>query len=235
MKKCALIYSGGLDSTTLLYWLRNKGYEVYALTFNYGQRHNKEVEFAKRLCEEEGVPHTIVDISSIKPIMSSSALTGVHEIPEAPYSEDTLRITVCPNRNAILLNLAIAFAITNKIPSVAYAAHASDGPTYPDTRPEFVEKMQELAKVVHFEPIEVLAPFLHMTKADIVKIGLELGVDYSKCWSCYKGLERPCGKCPTCIQRTEAFLKNGVKDLLLTDEEWNRAVEYVQMSQAKEE
>lgn len=212
--KAVIILSGGVDSTTLLYKLVRENYEVYALSFNYGQRHNKELEMAKKTCEKLGVNHKIVDISSIKELLKGNALTDNIEVPEGHYNKKNMKITVVPNRNMIFLSLAIAYAINIGVEKVYYAPHSGDHAIYPDCRPEFIETMKKVAKLCDWKKIEIETPFINIDKGDIVMLGKELGVDYSLTWSCYKGGEKPCGKCGTCIERKEAFEKAGIKDPL---------------------
>ncbi len=226
-----MILSGGLDSTTLLWKLCYEGEKVYALTFNYGQRHKKEIEHAKKVVKkalEEGfkVKHEIVDISSISPLISSGALTGDSEVPHGFYTDEKQKITVVPNRNMIMLSIAVGFAVKKGEKEVYYAAHKSDYAIYPDCRKEFVKALDSaiyLATI--FTPVELRAPFVDMTKAEVVALGLKIGVPYELTWSCYEGGDRPCLKCGTCLERTEAFMLNNVKDPMLTDEEWKIAVD----------
>ncbi len=228
--RAVLIFSGGVDSSTLLYYLLNKNYKVHALTFIYGQRHAKEVEFAKKIVEkarEVGfVEHEIVDITSIHRLISKGAITGEELVPAGEYSEERQRITIVPNRNMILLAIAVGYAVKIEAREVYYAAHKSDYSVYPDCRKEFVKAMDTAIYLGNlWTPVELKAPFVDMSKAEIVSVGLKLGVPYELTWSCYAGKERPCLSCGTCIERTEAFLLNKTKDPLLSDEEWKRAVE----------
>ncbi|MEM4496754.1 MAG: 7-cyano-7-deazaguanine synthase QueC [Archaeoglobaceae archaeon] len=228
--KAVLILSGGVDSSTLLYHLLNKNYKVHALTFIYGQRHAKEVEFAKKIVErarEVGfVEHEIVDITSIHRLICKGAITGDDLVPAGEYSEERQRITIVPNRNMILLAIAVGYAVKIEAGEVYYAAHKSDYSVYPDCRKEFVKAMDTAIYLGNlWTPVELKAPFVDMSKAEIVSVGLKLGVPYELTWSCYLGSERPCLSCGTCIERTEAFLLNKTKDPLLSDDEWKRAVE----------
>ncbi|MHA1821877.1 MAG: 7-cyano-7-deazaguanine synthase QueC [Promethearchaeota archaeon] len=211
-----LILSGGLDSTTLLYDLISQGKKVYAISFNYGQKHNKELEFAAKTCQKLNVPHKIVDLTGLQKanIFGKSSLTSDTEIPEGHYQEESMKSTVVPNRNMIMLSLAISYAISLNIDEVYYGAHAGDHAIYPDCRPTFVERMNAVAQVCHYYPIKVIAPYLNISKADIVKKGLQLNVDYSLTWTCYKGGDKACGKCGSCVERREAFAMNNAKDPL---------------------
>jgi 7-cyano-7-deazaguanine synthase len=227
--RAVLIFSGGIDSSTLLYYLLKNGYSVHALTFIYGQRHVKEVDSAKKVAKKASeigfVEHRIVDITSIHDLISKGAITGNEEIPEGHYTEESQRITVVPNRNMIFLSIAVGYAVKIGAKDVYYAAHRSDQ-IYPDCRKEFVKAMDSAIYLANiYNPVELKAPFVDMTKAEIVALGLKLGVPYELTWSCYAGGERPCLKCGTCVERTEAFLLNNSKDPLLTEDEWKIAVE----------
>lgn len=229
------IVSGGVDSTTLLWFLSSSGHKISEiLTFNYGQRHLKEIENAikiAKLFEEHikyKVEHQIVDISNIGNLISTGALTGDETIPHDTYDSENQRVTIVPNRNAILLNIAAGRAVAIKSNYIAYAAHNSDYSVYPDCRPEFIEQMD---KAIHlgnlWTPVNILAPFVDMTKIDVVKVGLKLGVPYKETWSCYEGDNRPCLQCGTCVERTEAFQENGIPDPALSSEEWVKAIQYL--------
>lgn len=228
--KAVLILSGGVDSSTLLYYLLSKGYEVSAITFIYGQRHSKEVEFAKKLVEKAKkfgkLEHRIVDISSIHDLISKGAITGEDGIPEGFYTEERQKATIVPNRNMILLSIAVGYAVKIGANEVHYAAHKSDYSVYPDCRKEFIKALDTAIYLGNlWSPVELKAPFVEMKKSEIVSLGLKLGVPYELTWSCYRGEERPCLTCGTCVERTEAFLSNGIRDPLLNEEEWKKAVE----------
>ena len=238
--KAVLILSGGIDSSTLLYHLLDKGYEVHALTFYYGQKHSKEIEHSKIIAEEAKsrgkVNHRVVDISSIHDLISSGALTGEESVPKAFYSEDVQKRTIVPNRNMIMLSIAAGYAVKIGAKEVYYAAHKSDYSIYPDCRKEFVKAFDAAVYLANlWTPVEIKAPFVDMTKDEIVKLGLRLEVPYELTWSCYEGNERPCLSCGTCLERTEAFLLNNAKDPMLSDDEWERAVEiYKKMKEEHE-
>jgi 7-cyano-7-deazaguanine synthase len=213
-KKAVVILSGGLDSTTLLYWVIRQGFPVHALSFDYGQRHGKELEYAKKTCRKLGISHRVIDLRSLRELLMTSALTNNDvEVPEEHYSHESQRLTIVPNRNAIMLNIALGYAMSIGAEKVFYAAHFNDRAIYPDCRWEFVESMNVTAKLSCGDPLlEVAAPFIHKTKAEIVGLGHELGVPFSDTWSCYKGKEKACGVCGTCRERIEAFQLNGLRD-----------------------
>lgn len=209
-----VIYSGGMDSFTLLHRARAQGLNVHALSFNYGQRHVRELEVASSVCAAAGVPHKVIDIRALSEVMSGSTLTSGGEIPEGHYEEDNMKSTVVPNRNMILLALATGYAVTVNANAVWYGAHGGDHAIYPDCRPEFVEKMDAACKVANYEPVGVEAPFMHLTKGDILAEGLKLNLDYGQTWTCYNGREKACGLCASCVERLEAFAEHGIADPL---------------------
>lgn len=214
--KAIAIVSGGLDSVTLAHTLKAEGYDLHLLSFNYGQRHAKELEYAKRCAEVLGARWSLVDLSSVAPLLTGSALTDAIPVPDGHYAAENMRVTVVPNRNAVMLAIAYAAAVSEQADAVAFAVHGGDHFIYPDCRPEFVrafDNMQRLAVQGHARPgLRLLAPFLHLTKADIVRQGAALGVDYAATWSCYKGGAVHCGTCGTCVERKEAFELAGVVD-----------------------
>jgi len=210
--KVVLIYSGGLDSTTLLYHLRHEGHELRCLGIDYGQRHRRELASGKAICAPLGIEYRIADLSSIRPLLAGSALTGDADIPAGHYTEQRMQQTVVPNRNMILLSVAIGWAVSLKYDAVAYAAHAGDHTIYPDCRPAFAEAMARAAGVCDWRPIKLHCPFIDKSKADLVRRGAELGVPFEKTWSCYRGGELHCGRCGTCTERREAFRLAGVAD-----------------------
>lgn len=203
--KTILIYSGGMDSTTLLYKLLADGDKVLCLSFNYGQRHKKELLAATKICRKLKVPHKIVDITAMKSLMAGSALTSDIKVPEGHYEAKNMKSTVVPNRNMIFLSLAIAQAISLKFDRVAIAVHAGDHAIYPDCRPEFIKKMNAVSLAANYKKIEIYAPFLNWTKGKIAKLGKKLKVPFKETWTCYKGLAKPCGKCGACVEREEAL------------------------------
>ncbi|MBL3823684.1 MULTISPECIES: 7-cyano-7-deazaguanine synthase QueC [Marinobacter] len=209
-----VIYSGGMDSYTLLHLARERGYRVHALSFNYGQRHVRELECARSVCEAQGIPHKVIDIRAMSEVMAGSSLTSDIDVPEGHYEEDSMKATVVPNRNMILLSLATGYAVTVGAGAVWYGAHGGDHAIYPDCRPEFVEKMDAVCRVANYEPVGIEAPFMAMDKGQILAEGLRLGLDYSQTWTCYNGREQACGRCGSCVERLEAFAVNGVTDPL---------------------
>lgn len=215
--KATLIVSGGMDSATLAYRYAALGYDLHLVGFNYGQRHVKELESHVAIAEALGADHQVVDLSVLKTALAGAALTSDDvEVPDGHYTKETMRITVVPNRNAIMLAIATGIAVANGSDLVATGVHSGDHFIYPDCRPEFIEAINEafiLGTEGHAaDGFHVEAPFVHISKADIAEMGSELGVPYELTWSCYKGGEIHCGRCGTCVERIEAFRLAGVKD-----------------------
>lgn len=216
--KIITLLSGGLDSTTLLYLLK-KDHEVKALTINYNQRHNKEILMAGKTCQKLGIDWLLLEIGNIKKILKGSALTDNIKVPEGRYNSMNMIQTVVPNRNMIFLSLAAAYALSLKYDAIAYAAHAGDHTIYPDCRESFFKSCEATINIGNAwnKPIKILVPFANMSKTDVLKIGVSLGVDYNLTWTCYVGLKEPCGKCGACNERAEAFQEVGVEDPLLKE------------------
>ena len=212
--KAVVIYSGGMDSFTVLNRALADGYQVYALSFNYGQRHSKELEYAARVCEQLGVAHKVVDIRAINTLLAGSALTSDIEVPNADYAEGNMQATVVPNRNMILLSLAIGYAVSIDADAVYYGAHSGDHDIYPDCRPEFVEAMNQVSQLANYKAIPVHSPYLYQSKAEILADGIAMGLDYSNTWTCYNGREKACGQCSACRERLAAFAAHGQTDPL---------------------
>jgi len=210
--RTVLIYSGGLDSTVLLYHLRAEGHEVRGLGIDYGQRHRRELEAAAAICRQLGIEYRIADLSTLRPLLGGSALTDDLAVPEGHYTDETMKQTVVPNRNMIMLAVAIGWAVSLRYDAVAYAAHAGDHTVYPDCRPEFAEAMDRAAALCDWHRVRILRPFIDKTKADLVRLGASLGVPFERTWSCYRGGEYHCGRCGTCVERREAFALAGVAD-----------------------
>lgn len=213
-QKAVVIFSGGMDSFTVLNKAIIDGIEVYALSFNYGQRHKKELDYAARACKNLGVHHKIVDISAINQLIGGSSLTSDIDIPEGHYEQETMKSTVVPNRNMILLSMAIGYAVSIEATKVYYGAHSGDHAIYPDCRPEFVVKMNDVSAIANYEPVEIVCPYLMVSKTAILTDGLKMGLDYGQTWTCYNGREKACGKCGACQERLEAFSLNNSQDPL---------------------
>jgi 7-cyano-7-deazaguanine synthase len=215
-QKAIAIVSGGLDSVTLAYLLHAEGYTLHLLSFDYGQRHKKELAYAELCARRLNAEFDIIDLSNFGKFLKGSALTDDIEVPDGHYAEPTMAITVVPNRNAIMLSLAYGIAVAENAEIVAIGTHGGDHFIYPDCRPGFItafDAMQRHAVEGFGNPkLRLEAPFLYMGKHQIAKIGSTLQVPYADTWSCYKGGTKHCGKCGTCVERKEAFELAGVPD-----------------------
>ena len=218
-----VIYSGGMDSFTVLHRALRQGLEVSALSFDYGQRHARELDVASKVCRSLNVPHQVVDIRAIHGLIDNSALTdSSRAMPRGEYDEDILAASVVPNRNMILLSLAIAKAVNIGAERVDYGAHGGDHVGYPDCRPAFVQAMNAVAGIANFSPVEIHAPYLHASKAEILAEGLAMGLDYRDTWTCYLGHRLACGRCASCRERLAAFAVNEAVDPLEYDDSASR-------------
>jgi len=211
-----VVASGGLDSAVLLRlmqtWAGPEGH-ARALSIDYGQRHLREIGYAHKFCAQGGIPHKVVYLSALGGILTGSSQTDpTIPVPEGHYEDESMKTTVVPNRNMIILSVAIGYAIAEECSFVACGAHAGDHAIYPDCRPSFLWGMDHMATICHYTPIHVLAPFLELTKAQIVSLGVALQVPFEDTWSCYNSGPIHCGKCGTCVERREAFELAGVTD-----------------------
>ncbi|OGK27216.1 7-cyano-7-deazaguanine synthase QueC [Candidatus Roizmanbacteria bacterium RIFCSPHIGHO2_02_FULL_39_9] len=238
MRKAVVVYSGGMDSSTLLAYVASQVFEVYAISFNYGQRHKKELQYAKKFAKlfTNLVEHKIIDISVINELIQGSSLTtpGI-DVPDGHYAFETMKSTVVPNRNAIMLSLACGYAVSLGANCLFVGVHSGDHFIYPDCRPEFIETIDKAFRLGNQgfanEDLRIVAPFMYSTKADIVKLGKQLSIDYSKTWSCYKGGNIHCGRCGTCFERREACILAGVSDP--TKYKDNRSLDVIQKEMEK--
>ncbi len=221
--KALVLFSGGVDSTTCLAMAIEKyGAEnVVPLSVYYGQRHTIELKMAGKIAERYGVTPIEIDLKEMFKNSSCSLLEGSNEsIPEESYDEQLKNTggkpvsTYVPFRNGLFLAAAASVALSNGCDVIYYGAHRDDaaGSAYPDCSEEFNEAMSRAIYLGSGNALSVKAPFVDKTKADVVKIGLSLGVPYELTWSCYEGGDKPCGKCGTCIDRRRAFELNGVCD-----------------------
>lgn len=236
MSKAIVIFSGGMDSATALWWALKQGYDVTSMTFDYGQRHKKEIEatwairnYAYAKTMEHWRTHVVVPMTGVSAAcMSGGSQTGSEPVPHGHYTDESMKVTVVPNRNMIFLALATGRAVMEKAERVIYGAHAGDHAIYADCRPEFVNSMRQVIRVATYEAqsskqfgqlqyappftVDLEAPFIDKTKAAVAVIGGELGVPFALTWSCYEGKDFHCGKCGTCVERREAFRLARIED-----------------------
>ncbi|MCW3780157.1 7-cyano-7-deazaguanine synthase QueC [Defluviimonas salinarum] len=212
--KTVVICSGGLDSVSLAHMVAAEHELVRLVSFDYGQRHRKELDFAAKCAARLGVPHDLIDMRAIGAHLSGSALTDDVDVPDGHYAEETMRITVVPNRNAIMLAIAFGIAAAQKADAVATAVHGGDHFIYPDCRPGFVSAFEEMQRhaLDGYAAVRLFTPFVHLPKSAIVTAGAKHGTPFAETWSCYKGGTTHCGRCGTCVERREAFHLAGVAD-----------------------
>lgn len=210
-KDSVIIYSGGLDSTTLLYEERAR--IALAVTFDYGSNHAaREIACARHHSSELGIEHLVIDLAFIKKYFNSSLLSGADDVPDGSYDEANMKSTVVPFRNGIMLSIACGLAESRGLKRVLIANHGGDHAIYPDCRPSFVDAMDGAMQAGTYDGVQLAAPYTNLTKADLVRRGVKLGIDYGQTYSCYRGGERHCGICGTCTERREAFREAGVND-----------------------
>lgn len=211
--KIVVVLSGGLDSTVLLHHHIAKQDQVRAVTINYGQRHVYEVGYAAKTCRALKIEHQVAELGQLRELLPGSSQTDSKvSVPHGKYDEEVMKKTVVPNRNMILLSIAIGVAVSHKCEAVSYAAHAGDHAIYPDCRPAFVEALEHASLLCDWQPVSIIRPFINFTKALIVARGQELGVDFASTYSCYEGGAKHCGRCGTCVERFLAFKESGVPD-----------------------
>lgn len=215
-KDTLLIASGGMDSTTMLH--EYAGRIALAVTFNYGSNHNaREIECARYQCGILNIPLLVVDLPFMGELFKSSLLSGADAIPEGKYDDENMKSTVVPFRNGIMLSIAAGIAESNGLKHLMMANHSGDHAIYPDCRPGFASAMSRAIEEGTYDRITLDTPYTGLSKADIARRGVELGVDYSHTYSCYKGGEKHCGRCGTCTERREAFIEAGVPDPTVYD------------------
>lgn len=211
MKDCAIIVSGGMDSITLLHEYKDE--IALAITFDYGSNHaKKEIAFARDHCATLNIEHLVIPLGFIHDYFKSSLLEGADAIPEGHYAAENMKSTVVPFRNGIMLSIACGIAESRGLTKVMIANHGGDHAIYPDCREGFIDAISRAMTEGTYIGVRIVAPYTNITKADIAARGAKLGVDYSRTWSCYKGGEKHCGKCGTCVERKEAFALAGVPD-----------------------
>ncbi len=207
--KCVVVLSGGPDSTTVAYWAKKQGYQLYPITFKYGQIAVKETECAKKIAENLGAQTKIVDLSALKEIFGNVTSLCNTEIP---LTSEFSQPIIVPFRNAIFLSAAVAYAVSVGADKIFYGAQGSDEPFYPDCRREFYQAFEKAARLGTCQEISIQAPFSDMRKSDLIKIGFELGVPFESTWSCYLDGAKHCGRCESCVNREKAFREANVPD-----------------------
>lgn len=237
-KKAVLIASGGMDSVTMGYLFKSLGYDVHLVGFDYGQRHKKELDSLKKIGELLDAQTDVVDLSVLTKFIGGSSLTSDDvAVPDGHYSEENMRITVVPNRNAIMLSIATGIAVAEGAEVVATGVHAGDHFIYPDCRPRFfapfADAMAAGTDGHHVDGFHLSAPFITLTKADIAFMGNDLGVPFEHTWSCYKGGELHCARCGTCVERIEAFIDAGVPDPTVYAESKDFAISEIERKKAE--
>ncbi len=211
--KAVVLLSGGMDSVTALYAALREHEVVGVLTFDYGSKHNhREIPYAVRHAERFGLRHAVIPLGFMGEYFASDLLVSGGEVPDGHYEEESMKRTVVPFRNGIMLSIAAGYAESCGAEGVVIAAHSGDHAIYPDCRERFMEAMGAAIREGTYAAVEVLRPFIGMTKGEIAARGVELGVDYAETWSCYKGGELHCGTCGTCVERREAFAVAGLGD-----------------------
>ena len=208
-KKSVVVLSGGPDSATVAYWAKQQGYQIYPITFKYGQIAVKETQAAQEIAETLGTNTKIIDLSALKDIFSGATSLVNRDIPlTAEFSAPI----IVPFRNAIFLSAAVAYAVTVGAKEIFYGAQGSDEPFYPDCRREFYIAFEKAARLGTCEEITIKAPFSGGKKGDLICEGAKLGVPFELTWSCYLDGEQHCGKCESCINRKKAFKESGIND-----------------------
>ncbi len=212
--KTLVVCSGGLDSVSLAHKVAAEHQLIGLVSFDYGQRHAKELTFARACASRLDVPFHLIDMSAIGAHLSGSALTDDLDVPDGHYAEDTMKVTVVPNRNAIMLSIAFGIAAAKGADAVATAVHGGDHFIYPDCRPTFTQAFEAMQKTAldGYADVSLYTPFVHIPKSSIVTEGSKHNTPFADTWSCYKGAELHCGRCGTCVERREAFDIAGVQD-----------------------
>lgn len=218
-RKAVVILSGGLDSTTCMGIAKADGYELYPLTFDYGQRHRIELEYARQVAEHYGVTHRhrVVKLDFLKEFGGSALTDESIAVPTAADSTEEIPVTYVPGRNLMFLSIATSFAEVTGAEAIYIGVNALDYSGYPDCRPEFIRKVEEVIALatkvgVEGKSIRIKTPLLHMSKADIIREGTRLGVPYHLTTSCYNGKAEACGECDSCRLRLKGFAEAGLAD-----------------------
>jgi 7-cyano-7-deazaguanine synthase len=218
--KTLVLLSGGMDSVTALYWAAREHEVAGCVSFDYGSKHNqKELPMAAWHAEKLRVRHDIIHLDFMNKLFASDLLQSGGEIPDGHYAEESMKRTVVPFRNGIMLAIACGLAESREAGGVVIAAHSGDHAIYPDCREPFMQSMAAAMKFGTYAEVALLRPFIAEDKAGIARQGTLWGVDFAHTWSCYKGSEIHCGTCGTCVERREAFLQAGVSDPTVYEQE----------------
>lgn len=216
MSRVVAVVSGGMDSVTLAHWLAQSDELVAVVSFDYGQSHVKELAYARACAERLGAQHKLVDLATLGALLPSALTSDDVDLPHGHYADESMRATVVPGRNLIMVSIAAGIAAALDCELVAIGVHAGDHPVYPDCRPEFVDAASDAVRLgvsgVGKHDVELIAPFVRMSKTDIAALGERVGVPWAETWSCYEGGDVHCGKCGTCVERREAFDDAGIND-----------------------
>ena len=211
--KVVVLCSGGMDSVAALHWAQREHSVIAVASFDYGSRHNhRELPFAAEHAAHFRLRHEVITLDFVRRLFASGLLQGGVAIPEGHYEDETMRQTVVPFRNAIMLSIACGFAESVGAEGLVIAAHGGDHAIYPDCREDFMRAMGDAMRLGTYAGIRLLRPFIALDKSRIAALGTELGVDFARTWSCYQGGDLHCGKCGTCVERREAFLLAGLPD-----------------------
>jgi len=202
-----------MDSVTALHRAYEEHEVAAVIGFDYGSKHNhRELPFAKQHAQQLGVRYEQIPLEFVNQLFDSDLLKSGGEIPEGHYEAENMKQTVVPFRNAVMLAIACGFAESVEAEGLVIAAHDGDHAIYPDCREPFMQAMSDAMRLGTYAKIKLLRPFIEMSKADIATEGFRLGIDFSQTWSCYRGGEKHCGKCGTCVERREAFSLAGIND-----------------------
>jgi 7-cyano-7-deazaguanine synthase len=207
--KCVVVFSGGSDSSVVAYWAKSQGYEVYAITFNYGQIANREIQSAQKIAQKLAIPIKVVDVSPLKKVFGEVTSLCNANIPMTSSFSQPI---IVPFRNAIFLSVAVSYAVSISVDKIFYGAQGSDEPFYPDCRKEFYKAFEKAACLGTEKEISIEAPFSGKPKSETIKAGAELGVPFELTWSCYRDGPLHCGKCESCVNRKKAFAQAGMRD-----------------------
>lgn len=217
-KRAVVILSGGLDSTTCMGIAATSGYELYALTFDYGQRHRAEIDSARKVAAYYHVmEHRIAELPFLRQIGGSALTDATIEVPLSGVNKEEIPSTYVPGRNLIFLSIATAYAEVVGAEAILIGVNALDYSGYPDCRPPFIDAFTQAAQLAtkagaEGKTLQILTPLLHLTKAEIIRLGTSLGVPYEWTMSCYQGGDQACGQCDSCRLRLQGFAEAGLQD-----------------------